>query len=64
MFLLRKEEVSRVSSLFFLMPGTTAVMGTAILATVPSETEMLGLAVAGLGVALVMYGNIPKQAKA
>lgn len=51
-YLLRRGAAAKVSSLFYLTPPTTAVMGYALFGEVLGATALAGMAVAVLGVAL------------
>ncbi|KAB0677016.1 DMT family transporter [Aureimonas leprariae] len=51
LFMIREGAVSRVSSLLYLVPGVTAVMAYALFGESLSAIQLLGLAVAGVGVA-------------
>lgn len=52
-WLLRRGEAARVTSLFYLTPPTTAVMGYALFGETLGWLALLGMAVAVIGVALV-----------
>ncbi len=53
LFMVRQGAASKVSSLFFLTPPCTAVMAWVLFGEVLGWMELLGMAIAGLGVALV-----------
>ncbi|GAB5467083.1 MAG: DMT family transporter [Rhodospirillales bacterium] len=53
LYLVRQGAASRVSSLFFLVPPCTAVMAWGLFGEQLGWVELVGMAVAGLGVALV-----------
>ncbi len=53
LWMVRQGAASRVSSLFFLVPPSTAVIAWALFGEVLGWVELLGMAIAGLGVALV-----------
>jgi drug/metabolite transporter (DMT)-like permease len=51
--MIRHGEASRVSSVFFLTPGVTAVFGLLLFGQPLTSSMIAGLAVAATGVALV-----------
>lgn len=53
LLMVRRGAASKVSSLFFLVPPCTAVIAWAFFGEVLGWVELLGMAIAGLGVALV-----------
>ncbi len=55
--LLARTDATRVASLFYLGPPVTAVMAWAAFGDVPLATDWLGMAVVGVGVALVQFGD-------
>ena len=52
MYLIREGEVARVSSLFYLVPGVTAILAWILFGETLSLVQIGGIAVASLGVAL------------
>lgn len=52
-FLIRRGGVSRISSMFFLVPGCTALMAWAMFGETFGLSELAGVGVAAIGVALV-----------
>lgn len=52
MLLIRAGEVSRVASLFYLVPGVTALMAWAIFGETLTPVQIIGMAITTLGVAL------------
>jgi drug/metabolite transporter (DMT)-like permease len=52
MYLIRLGEMSKVSSLFYLVPGVTAVMAWALFGETLGALQLLGLAITTAGVAL------------
>ncbi|MBK5104291.1 MAG: DMT family transporter [Burkholderiales bacterium] len=53
--LIRKGAATRVASLFYLVPPTTALMAFAMFEETLSPMAMVGMALAAIGVALVVY---------
>ena len=53
LFMISRGQVSRVSSLFFLIPPMAALSGWLLLGETLSLTAWIGMAVAAAGVALV-----------
>ena len=53
LFLIRRSEASRVSSLFFLVPPVAALFGWLLLGETLSPASWIGMAVAAAGVRLV-----------
>jgi len=53
--LIRKGAATKVASFFYLVPPTTALMGYAIFGESLSATATAGMALAAIGVALVVY---------
>lgn len=53
--LIRKGAATRVASLFYLVPPATALMAYAMFGETLSLTAMVGMALAAIGVALVVY---------
>ena len=53
--LIRKGAATRVASLFYLVPPATALMAYAMFGETLSLTAMAGMALAAIGVALVVY---------
>ncbi|WP_157018802.1 DMT family transporter [Mesorhizobium xinjiangense] len=63
MYLIREGEVSRVASLFYLVPGTTAVMAWLLFGERLGPIQIAGMAAATLGVALATRQR-PTRARA
>jgi drug/metabolite transporter (DMT)-like permease len=61
--LIRKGAATRVASLFYLTPPTTALMAYAMFGETLDATAMAGMACAVLGVALVVYQRQPNLLK-
>jgi drug/metabolite transporter (DMT)-like permease len=61
LFLIRAGAASRVSSLFYLVPPVTAMQGYWFFGESLSELQIIGIAVAALGVALINYQPAAKQ---
>ena len=53
--LIRKGEATRVASFFYLVPPTTALMAYAVFGETLSAAAIAGMALAAIGVALVVY---------
>ena len=53
--LIRKGAATRVASFFYLVPPVTALMAYFIFGETLSLTAMAGMALAAIGVALVVY---------
>lgn len=58
--LLARTDATRVASLFYLGPPVTAVMAWVAFGDVPLATDWLGMAVVGIGVALVQFAPDPE----
>lgn len=54
-FLIREGAVSKVSSLMYLTPGVTAIMGYVLFGETLTGLQLFGMLVAGLGVAAATY---------
>lgn len=54
MYLIREGQASRVSSLFYLVPATTAVQAWFLFGETLTVIQIVGMCVAGLGVALAL----------
>jgi drug/metabolite transporter (DMT)-like permease len=57
--LLARQEATRVASLFYLSPPVTMLMGWAAFGDTLMTTDLVGLAVAGVGILLVYSGGLP-----
>ncbi len=55
MYLIREGQASRVSSLFYLVPATTAVQAWILFGETLSLIQIGGMVIAGLGVALALF---------
>jgi drug/metabolite transporter (DMT)-like permease len=53
--LIRKGAATKVTSFFYLVPPTTALMAYAMFGETLSAVAMAGMALAAIGVALVVY---------
>jgi drug/metabolite transporter (DMT)-like permease len=53
--LIRKGAATKVASFFYLVPPTTALMAYAMFGETLSPAAMAGMALAAIGVALVVY---------
>lgn len=62
LFLIRMGAASRVSSLFYLVPPVTAVQGYWLFGERLGVAQIIGIAVAALGVALINYATPGKPA--
>jgi drug/metabolite transporter (DMT)-like permease len=54
LFMLRRGQASRVSSLFFLIPPTAALSGWLLLGETLGAVALCGMAISAFGVALVL----------
>src|SRR5690606_19333168 len=61
--MIRRGEAARVTGLFFLVPPLTAVMAWAVLGETMGWAAIAGLALAVLGVALVVLGRPAARAR-
>ena len=57
MFLLSKEEVSKISSLFFMMPAVASVISAFIIGESLTLLQVSGLLVSAIGVAIVLHSG-------
>ena len=64
MYLIREGEVSKVASLFYLVPGVTAVLAWALFGEALSLVQIAGLGLATFGVALATRGPTASAAPA
>ncbi|KQT44422.1 peptide ABC transporter ATP-binding protein [Aureimonas sp. Leaf454] len=62
LFLIREGAVSKVSSLMYLTPGVTAVMAFLLFGERLAPIQLLGMALAGIGVAAATHTRRPKTA--
>jgi drug/metabolite transporter (DMT)-like permease len=63
MVMIRDGEVGRLSSLFYLVPAVTALMGWALFGETLTPVQIVGMAVATVGVALAV-AQFPTRARA
>jgi drug/metabolite transporter (DMT)-like permease len=61
MLLIREGEVTKVASLFYLVPGVTALLAWLLFSEKLSAIQIMGMAIAAVGVAFAMRRRQPKS---